>query len=471
MGRNSIITSSRNAVSLFGLAFALASCGGGGGSSSSINRAPQFSSASKVSVAENSTGSFYSAEASDPEGSTVVISIAGGADGPKFSLDGSGALTFVKSPNFDQPTDANHDNIYEVTLSAVDPKGASSTLALQVTVTNEHEGVATSLVANGFGPDAVITARTDKSGLLIASQDGSVSQIDPATDSISAVGNVFQTGETGRILAISHFNKMGVVMIDLDNVGVILRTIPLSDSLATYSSDKLIAGANTENARGALYIGGDGYLYAALGDPNGDNAQNSSSGLGKLFRVQIDPYCGASVGTYCFSAGAIGDGLHAPAGGGGYQQQSFLLDRGTDQQEEVDFYNQAASPLDFGWPYREGTYDRTANPPAAINGPSLTYGYGDDFYSGEGMTGAAYYTGAIASLNDKILMTDQSGKIFDFPASFLSDGTLHSAQEMENRTADFAPDSGTMGNPEAIVLDKSGRIFVLDDQGQLFGTS
>ena len=471
MGHASIIFRRRDIVALISLTFGLASCGGGDGTSTPANRAPQFSSATKVSVEENSTGPFYTAAASDPEGGAVTISIAGGADAADFALNGSGALTFVKSPNFDQPTDANHDNVYEVRLSAVDTSGASSTLALQVAVTNDHEGVETSMVANGFGANAVMSALTNKPGLLIASQDGDITQIDAAAGAIGVVENVFQPGETGRILALGHFNRMGVALIDLDSVGVILRTIPLSDSLQSYSQDKLIAVANTDKPRGTLFIGGDGYLYAGLGDPGGDNAQQSTSGFGKLFRIQIDPYCGASTRSYCLSAEQFGDGLHAPAGGGAYQQQSFLLDRGTDQQQEVDYFNQAARPLDFGWPYREGTYERTTNPPAAVNGPSLTYGYGDGFYSGEGMTGAVYYNGAIASLNDKILITDQSGKIFDFPASFLSDGILHAAEEMENRTADFAPLSGTMGNPQSIVLDMSGRLFVLDDQGQLFGTN
>jgi hypothetical protein len=220
-----------------------------------------------------------------------------------------------------------------------------------------------------------------------------------------------------------------------------------------------------------LFIGGDGFLFGALGDPSGDLAQDAASGYGKFYRVQVDPGCGASVGTYCVYAELFGDGVHAPAGGGGYQGLSYLLDRGTDQQEEVNYFNQSARPLDFGWPYREGTYERVANPPAAVIGPSLTYGHGNGFFAGMGLTGSTIYSGSIASLAGKVLLTDEAGKIFAFPATFLADGSLHLPTEMENRTADFAPASGTIERPVAIVRDYAGRLFVLDGDGELYGTS
>ncbi|MBR0551787.1 hypothetical protein [Stakelama marina] len=187
--------------------------------------------------------------------------------------------------------------------------------------------------------------------------------------------------------------------------------------------------------------------------------------------MQVDPYCGASFYTYCISAELFGDGVHAPAGGGAFQGYSFLLDRGTDQQEEVDYFNQNARPLDFGWPYREGTYERVANPPAAVIGPSLTYAHGDGTFDGTGLTGGIAYSGSIGSLDGKVIVTDETGKFFTFPATFLSDGFLHRADEMENHTADFTPESGAIKRPAAIVRDYAGRLFVLGGDGALYGTN
>lgn len=460
-------------VVVLGLASLGAACSGGGGSSPTpapTNHAPGFSSAATASVAENVTGAIYTAAASDPDGDAVTFTIAGGADATAFTLAG-GALSFVAPPNFERPTDANADNVYEVALNASDGRGGTATLSLSVQVTNDHEGVNLDRIASGFGADAVIAARARKSGVIVVSQDGVVHEVDAVGGATNDVGNVFKAGETGRVLAVADFNFYGVVMLDVAGRGVIVRTVPMPDSPLHYAIEADLAVASTMKPRGVLFRGGDGFLFGALGDPSGDFAQDAASGYGKFYRVQVDPYCGASTLTYCISAELFGDGVHAPAGGGGYAGMSFLLDRGTDQQEEISYFNQNARPIDFGWPYREGTYVRVANPPAIVIGPSITYGYGDGAYAGKGMTGSLAYTGSNASLTGKIVVTDESGKVFTFPQAFLADGILHRSSEMENRTADFTPASRVIERPVGIVQDYSGRLLVLDGDGELFATN
>lgn len=470
MGRVATLQRHTASALVIGLASLCTSCGDGGGSSPTptpTNHAPGFTSVGSVSVVENTTGPIYTAAASDADGDPVTITLTGGADAAAFTLTG-GALAFVSTPDFDRPIDANADNIYELALTASDGKGGTTPLALSVTVTNNHEGVNLTRVASGFGSDAVIASRGGASGLIIVSQDGSVHQVDATSGVVSDAGNVFKTGETGRVLAVAYSNGYGVAMLDIAGRGVIVRSIPPSPQQRAVDAD--LAAASTMKPHGTLFIGGDGALFGALGDPSGDLAQDATSGYGKFYRVQVDPYCGASVGSLCLSAELIGDGVHAPAGGGGYQGQSFLLDRGTDQQEEIDYFNQAARPIDFGWPYREGTYVRVANPPPAVIGPSLTYGHGNGTFDGNGLTGGTIYSGPIASLSNKILLTDEAGKVFAFPATFLADGILHRPNELENRTADFAPTSGAIERPVAIARDFAGRLFVLDGDGELYAT-
>ncbi|MFC3579623.1 hypothetical protein [Sphingomonas hylomeconis] len=450
-----------------------ASCGGGDGSTPTptpTNRAPVFTSATTASVIENSTGTAYTPAATDADNDTVTITISGGADAAAFTMTG-GTLAFASPPNFDRPTDMNTDNSYDVTLAATDGKGGTAALNLSIKISNDHEGVNLTRVASGFGTDAVIAPRTRTSGLLIVSQDGTVRTVEAVTGAIGNAGNVFSSGETGRVLAVTYSNGYGVAMLDIAGRGVIVRSVLLPDSPQQYTVEQTLAAPSTSSPRGAFFVGGDGFVFAALGDPAGDLAQEAGSGYGKFFRIQVDPYCGASLFTYCVGAERFGDGVHAPAGGGGFQGLSFLLDRGTDQQEEISYFNQNARPIDFGWPYREGTYERVANPPPAIIGPSLTYSHGDGFFAGKGLTGGALYTGSIASLANKVLVTDEGGKIFAFPASFLSDGVLHRANEMENRTADFAPTTGAIGRPIAVIRDYAGRLFILDGDGELYGAS
>lgn len=458
---------------VLGLATAITGCGGGDGSSPTptpgpTNRAPTFTSASTASIGENSNGIVYTAATTDPDGDAVTITLSGGADASAFSF-ADGALRFVKSPNFDQPTDANFDNSYEVTLTAQDSKGASTSQTISVRVTNDREGISVSRLTSGLGVDAVIAARTrGAEGLIVVSQDGTVREFFGGSATGNVGGNVFKTGETGRVLAVAHFNGYGVAMLDIAGRGIMVRTIILQDSQLQYTVEKVIAAPSTVQARGTLFIAGDGFLFGALGDPFGDLAQVPTSGYGKLYRVQVDPFCGASLGTYCIFAELFGDGVGAPAAGGSYASRSFLLDRGTDQQNEVTFFNQGAQPLDFGWPFREGTFVRVANPPAQLNGPSITYAYGDGFFEGRGMTGGIYYSGAIAALDDNVLIADQSGKIFVFRAGFLNDGILHTSKEMQNRTADFAPVDGTLERPISIVRDSAQRVYILDGDGELF---
>ena len=67
-----------------------------------------------------------------------------GADGGKFEISDTGALTFEAKPDFEAPGDENRDNVYEVTVVAADSDGNRGTMDVKVTVANEDEpGVVT----------------------------------------------------------------------------------------------------------------------------------------------------------------------------------------------------------------------------------------------------------------------------------------------------------------------------------------
>src|SRR5207244_8420561 len=70
-----------------------------------------------VSVAENSTA-ITTVTASDANaGAPLTYSITADADAAKFSINAStGALSFVSAPNFESPTDAGGNNVYDVTV-------------------------------------------------------------------------------------------------------------------------------------------------------------------------------------------------------------------------------------------------------------------------------------------------------------------------------------------------------------------
>ena len=88
-----------------------------------------------INVLEDTTA-VTTVTASDPDvGDSLTYSISGGTDAAKFNINTtSGALTFIAAPDFQIPTDANTDNVYEVTVQADDGNGGTDTQALSVAV-------------------------------------------------------------------------------------------------------------------------------------------------------------------------------------------------------------------------------------------------------------------------------------------------------------------------------------------------
>jgi Ca2+-binding RTX toxin-like protein len=108
------------------------------------NAAPSITSngggaAASAAIAENSTA-ITTVTASDIDaGTTLAYSISGGADAARFQINAAtGALSFKTAPNFEAPTDAGANNVYDVTVQVSDGS-LTDTQALAVTVTNANE--------------------------------------------------------------------------------------------------------------------------------------------------------------------------------------------------------------------------------------------------------------------------------------------------------------------------------------------
>ena len=104
-----------------------------------INETPSFTSATTASATENTSGTVYSATASDADaGDTQSYSLVGGADLKLFSLNGA-ELSFSEAPDYEAPADSDGDNVYAVQLRVIDSAGLTQELALSITVTNVNE--------------------------------------------------------------------------------------------------------------------------------------------------------------------------------------------------------------------------------------------------------------------------------------------------------------------------------------------
>ena len=89
---------------------------------------------------ENGTGAVYSYRATDPQRGTITWSL-NGDDAADFLISGSGDLTFRNPPDFENPTDRDRDNVYEITVVATDEQGLTDSFDVAITVTNHAESV------------------------------------------------------------------------------------------------------------------------------------------------------------------------------------------------------------------------------------------------------------------------------------------------------------------------------------------
>ena len=108
---------------LFLFTFLISSCGGGGsGGSEEIpqNSPPTITnSVNTINVLENQTLAF-TLQASDPDGDNISFEITGGADQSVFTINNSDQVLFLSPPDFENPSDADIDNSYGVSIRAFD---------------------------------------------------------------------------------------------------------------------------------------------------------------------------------------------------------------------------------------------------------------------------------------------------------------------------------------------------------------
>ena len=104
-----------------------------------VNEAPTITSAASASVPENTSGTIYNATTTDPENDTLTYALSG-TDQDDFIIDpSSGAISFANKPDHESPTDADTNNVYQVTLEVSDGNGNSASQALTITVTDINE--------------------------------------------------------------------------------------------------------------------------------------------------------------------------------------------------------------------------------------------------------------------------------------------------------------------------------------------
>ena len=264
-----------------------------------VDEAPSFAAASQdLSVNENSSGTIYTAAASDPEQASLTYS-ASGADASLFTLDSaSGALAFIAPPNFEQPTDQDANNVYQLAITAADGANqASQDLTITIADSNEapsftEASVALTTAENNSSFAYVVAAAVDEDQneqltYQLGGDDQSAFSFDPSTRALSFkqspdfdnpkdqdADNVYQISISAADADYSTSQAIAITVADLNDEAP--QFTSLSSLALDYSS--IVVGATVYTAQATDADAGDQIAYALGGADQQHFALDSSSG-------------------------------------------------------------------------------------------------------------------------------------------------------------------------------------------------
>lgn len=497
--------------SIFTIAFlALAGCGAGSGGDgvTLTNSGPIFSSTAQVSIEENSVGVIYTAQANDADGDSVTISISGGPDAGSVSLNAStGAVSFLIDLDFENPGDANGDNIYQITLEARDGRGGVATLDLSIEVTDQVDAISVRRIATGLNQPLGLMALPDGTGrVLVLEKTGRVRILTPDTGAIDSVdfldvsASISTSGERGLLgLALSpNFASDQRVYVNLINLAgdTELRRFETfagaPDQVDPATSDVILTFSQPDSNHNAGWIGFDasGFLVFPTGDGGGsgdpsDFAQNPQSMLGKVLRIDVsrDDFAADDRRDYAIPAGntftdptnglpeIFAIGLRNPFQSSFDPNSGDLLigDVGQGAIEEISRLPMTDNSLNFGWAVREGSaFFKGSNQPEFTD-PVAEYSHGVGPREGRSITGGIVYQGPVEALQNTYIFADFiSDNIWGVPAPDLINGQTVAASDFILLTDDFSPDIGTLNSITAFGTDEIGNLYIVSLGGDVF---
>lgn len=468
------------------------------------NSAPIFSSATSASSAENNNGTIYTATASDPDGDPLTFSLSGGADQSAFTLTGA-AMSFSTSPDFEAPTDADGDNIYEVTIAAND--GAQSTLLnLLVTVTDETGGFVVTRVASGITQPLFVLGRGDGTNrIFITGKPGRIDILDLDTGTLlptpflDLTGQISAAGEMGLLgmalapdFAISGTFYLYVNALNGDSE---IRRYQVSttnpDVADPSSADTILVQPQpaTNHNAGWIGFGPDDFLYVAFGDGGGANDPfNNGQNLTTLHStiVRIDPtgddfpsdtnrdYAIPSDNPFATSGGLpeiYAYGLRNPFRASFDRLTGNLIigDVGQADMEEVDLIRPGDAGLNFGWPILEGTRVNMPGSSAGFTPPVTEYGHGSGPLEGASIAGGYVYRGPIEDLQGQYVFADfVSDNLWTINADLLAQGQTQNTSAFTVITADAQPDAGALTSITSFGEGDDANLYIMTIGGDVF---
>ena len=254
---------------------------------------PSFISPDSASVAENQTAA-YTAMATDADGDPLTYGLSG-TDAALFTIEPStGVVSFLVPPDFEDPDDADGNNVYDITVTASDGDN-STNYDVAITVTNVNDNT-----PSFTSPDSANVAENQTAAYtaIAADADGDdltyrLSGTDAALFTINAATGVVSFMEA------PDFENAG----DADGDNVYNITVTASDDTNESDHDVAITVTN-ENDNDPIFISGnsagvaenqrvDSVVYTAMATDEDDDLLSYSLSGADASLFMIDPATGA----------------------------------------------------------------------------------------------------------------------------------------------------------------------------------